>query len=275
LKAIPEICIPAGEISHGVATATASVGEFLWRLELAAWAGLILLLNLPLLTGGFAEAFSFRPSALGAGEWWRLFTHPFVHVSWYHLVLDAAAFLMAYAELRDRRRGERLGFVAAAGVGSLCAALWASPAIYTHGLCGLSGIAHGLTAVLGLELGVHNRDKLLRRVGLVTFLGVVVKSIFEAVTGQIAFASWHLGSLGTPIPVCHAGGVIGALLMWLVLRLAQRWYCRHFETAPSSTPDSFPTTEAIPLRGRFQRPRSIRRSIGACFPDRICKPARR
>jgi hypothetical protein len=42
-------------------------------------------------------------------------------------------------------------------------------------------------------------------------------SICEAVTGDVLFASWHLGSLGTPVAECHAGGVLGALLAWLFL----------------------------------------------------------
>ena len=84
-------------------------------------------------------------AAVRAGEWWRLVTYPFVHVSWYHLLLDAAAFFTAYVELRHRRGLERLGFVAAAGAGGLLAAWWLAPIVFTRGLCGLSGVAHGLT----------------------------------------------------------------------------------------------------------------------------------
>ena len=79
----------------------------LWRIELAACAILIVLLNLPLLEGRFDTRFAFLPEAVRAGEWWRVFTHPFVHVSLYHLALDAAAFFVLYAELRDNRRRER------------------------------------------------------------------------------------------------------------------------------------------------------------------------
>ena len=89
------------------------------NLALARGSGfaiLLVLLNLPLLTGGFAGFFAFLPDAVWAGEWWRLVTPPFVHVSPYHLLLDAAACFTAYAELRQRRGLERLGFVAAVGV---------------------------------------------------------------------------------------------------------------------------------------------------------------
>jgi hypothetical protein len=40
--------------------------------------------------------------------------------------------------------------------------------------------------------------------------GVVVKCVFEAVSGHILLESWHFGMLGAPIAVCHAGGVLGA-----------------------------------------------------------------
>jgi rhomboid family GlyGly-CTERM serine protease len=221
MKAIAEVHVSGEEISRSLDITARSVEKVLWRVELTAIAALIVLLNLPLITGQFAGSFAFLPSAVRAGEWWRLFTHPFVHVSWYHLLLDVTAFFVAYAELRNRRWLERLGLVAAAGAGGLLTAWWTAPVILTRGLCGLSGIAHGLTAVVGLELA-QSRDRLLRRVGLLSFAGVVLKSFVEALSGQIVFTSWHLGWLGTPIAVCHAGGVIGASMIWLLLARIDR-----------------------------------------------------
>lgn len=176
---------------------------------------LIGLLNLPLLAGGFATTFVFLPDKVSAGEWWRVFTHPFVHVSLYHLVLDASVFFLLYSELRDKTRFARFTLLLAAGAGSLLASLWAAPMIQTRGLCGLSGIAHGLAAVSALEVMRGAKDKTLWRLGLASLLLVVGKSMMEAVTGHIAFESLHFGQLGFPIAVCHAGGVLGALLAWL------------------------------------------------------------
>jgi rhomboid family GlyGly-CTERM serine protease len=195
-----------------------SLGRILWRLELGAFAALIALLNLPLLTGVFSTQFIFHPAAVRSGEWWRVFTHPFVHVSWYHLVLDALAFYFAYAELQRRRLWERLAFVAAAGVGGLLAALMASPLVAEHGLCGLSGVAHGLTAMAGLEMLCRSEESASRWSGLFCFVGVTGKSLLELLTDHILFASWHLGWLGTPIAACHAGGVLGALLLWMMFQ---------------------------------------------------------
>jgi rhomboid family GlyGly-CTERM serine protease len=203
------------ECGAALTTFRHSLGDNLWRWEIAAFALLIALLNLPLLTGVFSTQFIYHADAVNGGEWWRVFTHPFVHVSYYHLVLDALAFFLAYAELHHRCFPERIAFVVAASAGSLLAALVASPLIAAHGLCGLSGIAHGLTAVVGLEMLHRSHDPVSRWSGLFCFMAVTGKSLLELVTGQVLFASWHLGSLGTPIAVCHAGGVLGALLVWV------------------------------------------------------------
>jgi rhomboid family GlyGly-CTERM serine protease len=184
-------------------------------LEIGAFALLIALFNLPLLTGVFSTQFIYHPDAVNGGEWWRVLTHPFVHVSTYHLILDALAFFLAYTELQRRRFLERLAFVVAAGAGSLLAALVASPFVAEHGMCGLSGVAHGLTTVVSLEMLCRSKDPVSRWSGLFCFVGVLGKSLLELVTGQVLFASWHLGWLGTPIAACHAGGVLGALLIWI------------------------------------------------------------
>ena len=195
-----------------------SLRQVLWRFELAALALLIAVLNLPLLTGAFSTQFIFHPDAVGAGEWLRLFTHPFVHVSRYHLALDSLAFFLAYTELKQWSFRQRVTVMVLAGAGSLLVALAASPLITTHGLCGLSGIAHGLTAVVSLEMLRRSSDSASQWAGLLCFLCVTGKSLLELATGNVLFASWHPGWLGTPIAACHAGGVLGAALAWLIFQ---------------------------------------------------------
>lgn len=194
----------------------------LWRCELAILGAILVALNLPLLGGEFSTRFIYHPIPVAAGEWWRLFTHPFVHVSPYHLLLDAAAFFLGYIELKQWRLSSRLTLLGAAAAGGLNAALAASPLVATHGLCGLSGIAHGLTAVVSLELLRRANDRLSQWTAALCFIGVVSKSVFEAATGNVLFASWHLGSLGTPIAACHAGGILGALAASILLRTQKR-----------------------------------------------------
>ena len=141
-------------------------------------------------------------------------TFPFVHVSVYHLALDATAFFLLYSGLREQRRFNRLAFVVASALGSLLVSLFAAPQIYSVGLCGLSGVAHGLMAVSAREMMQTNDDKKTFWAGAISFLFVTGKAALEAITGQVIFTHWHFGNLGTPIAVCHAGGILGAIFVW-------------------------------------------------------------
>ena len=190
---------------------------FLHRPESLVFTLLLAAFNWPVLSGSVCHAMIFLPGAVQAGEWWRLFTHPFVHVSWYHLLLDGAAFLMLYESLADPSMVRRLAYVLAVGAGSLLISWWTAPAISVSGLCGLSGLAHGLMAVSALEMvDSRARHTLQRRLGWATFFLVVGKSALEALTGQAFFAFLHFGLMGDPVAVSHAGGVLGGLLAYLL-----------------------------------------------------------
>jgi rhomboid family GlyGly-CTERM serine protease len=181
------------------------------RIELAAWALLIGVLNLPLLWGGWNQGGAFNLGAVEAGQWWRIVTHPFVHLSWYHLLLDGAAFFLLYSGLRVKCARARLGCLLASATGSLLVSIWAAPEFRELGLCGLSGIAHGLMACSAVEM-ISGRGRGRRRIGFVFFWLVVLKSGIEAMTGGGAFSWLHFGLMGEPIAVAHAGGVVGGLL---------------------------------------------------------------
>jgi rhomboid family GlyGly-CTERM serine protease len=176
----------------------------------------ILAANVPVLLGLGPQALVFDAAAVAAGEWWRIVTHPFVHVGAYHLALDATAFLLLYVSLAEQRPGRRLGLVAGAAAGALLAARAADPHFAARGLCGLSAAAHGLMAVAALDmLRPEAGPRTMAAAGAAMFGIVVLKSALEAVTGQVALASLHIGPLGTPVAACHAGGVIGALCIHL------------------------------------------------------------
>ena len=116
-------------------------------------------LNSHLLGGSNANLQIFLPAAAASGEWWRLFSHPFVHLTWYHLLLDAGAFFILYTGLQEKRVTRKLIYMLICGGFSLAAALIFSPEIETRGLCGLSGIAHGLMAYSGLEIMQSRKDR--------------------------------------------------------------------------------------------------------------------
>lgn len=174
----------------------------------------IILANLTLIMDRACEPLIFFPNRVGMGEWWRTLTFPLVHVSWYHLLLDAGAFLFLYHGLQEVSAKRRLLYVASCGAGSLIASLLSSP--LTGGLCGLSGIAHGLMIISALEV-IHSSDRTLRNAGIICFLVVVSKSMFEAFTGNILFEFLHFGSIGSAVAICHAGGVLGGLCSHILL----------------------------------------------------------
>jgi len=196
---------------------------FRQKPEIILFVVLILVFNLPVLFGTVWNSMVFEPEAVRAGEWWRLLTHPFVHLTWYHLMLDGMAFLSLYCSLNERRIFVRLGYVVAAGTGSLVASWIAVPAISTSGLCGLSGIAHGLMAISAIEL--LGGDKTERRIGWISLILVLGKASFETITGKMVFGFLDFGLLGSPVAVSHAGGIIGGLIAMLVLAL-RRQTCR-------------------------------------------------
>ncbi len=171
------------------------------------WLALLAAVNAPLLAGRLPEAFMLRPDRVADGEWWRLLTHPLAHVSVYHLLLDAGAFLLLWNQLPAGRRG-CYTLLAAAGSLVFCALI---PGALEYGLCGLSGVAHGLMAAVGLDL---LREPATRRVGAVTLLTVVGKSVIEWGSGGDLFTGLHLGDVGRPVPAAHVGGILGAAAGW-------------------------------------------------------------
>lgn len=196
----------------------------------AGIASMLLLCNLHIFTSGNAAGLIYDPAAVEAGEWWRIVTHPFVHVTWYHLLLDGSAFFLLLSEMAHLRAGPKAAVIVCSTAGSLIAAQLASPIVAFHGLCGLSGTAHGMMAFTGLDLMRHSQKKLKENnnrnddwnllLGVAAFMIVVIKSGFEALTGKMAVAFLHFGLMGLPVAVTHAGGVLGGIVAYLFLEIS-------------------------------------------------------
>ena len=185
------------------------------KVELAGLAILLIFLNWSVFQGVCNFHLIFLPEAIRQGEWWRLFTYPFIHVTWWHLLLDGAAFLLLYRDLQERPWVQRVLVCIGSAVASLFVCLCADPMLSTRGLCGISAIAHGLMAVSALNLMGQSRDKLLFRIGLCSFVIVTVKCLIEVLTGKMVFTFLYFGMVGDPVAVTHAGGLLGALVAWL------------------------------------------------------------
>jgi rhomboid family GlyGly-CTERM serine protease len=174
--------------------------------------------SVPLLIGGETPAcLVYRPDLVARGEWWRVLTHPFAHVSRYHLLLDGAAVVSLLCALADRSAAARLAMVAASAAASLAAASLVPGETAVYGLCGLSGVGHGLMAGAAV-LGLGDADPASRRAARVVLAVVVVKAAVEAVTGTLLLDLVHMGDLGRPNRLVHIGGVAGGALAALVLR---------------------------------------------------------
>jgi len=193
------------------------------RPELLLFLALLAIFNIPVLTGSCCHSMMFQAIAVQSGEWWRLFTHPFVHVTWYHLLLDGTAFLALYHSLIDTSVVRRLLYVLAAGAGSLFLSWVTAPGISTSGLCGLSGIAHGLMAVSALELVAGQPPgSTERRIGQIGFFLIAGKAAVEALSGRMFFTFLHFGLMGDPVAVSHAGGIVGSLTAMLLFNRARQ-----------------------------------------------------
>ncbi len=184
-------------------------------VELGVWLALLVISNLHLLGISDPTALVFFPRAVIGGEYWRLFTHAWAHVSSYHLLLDATAFLSLYHALGRLPRAARLGGMLASLFGSVLIAWWASPEVAILGLCGLSGTAHGLMALVCLQrIKTTAHGSWESCIFAAALVGVVAKCLIEILAGGALLASWHFGLIGTPIVICHAGGLLGALAFW-------------------------------------------------------------
>jgi rhomboid family GlyGly-CTERM serine protease len=186
------------------------------RPDMLLFLGLVIFANTHLFGAGTAlsSRLVFFPSLVADGQWWRVLTYPFVHVTWYHLALDAGAFFLLYHDLREQRVGMRMLYVLASGAVSMTTALVVAPEATANGLTGLSGIAHGLMAVTALEMV---RDEERPWAGLAVLATVVLKSMYEAVSGHVIFEFMHMGLCGSPVAVCHAGGVLGGVMAFAVM----------------------------------------------------------
>jgi len=186
------------------------------KIELFIFAAIIVLCNTHLFTNSFPENTALFPEKLFAGEWWRILTHYFAHLSWYHLIIDSTAFLILFFSIDKKKR---YLYLIACAAGSLILPLIFSEIIYTNGLCGLSGIAHGLMVVVALDLAQNKETKI---IGWLAFSVVIIKTTIELAFSPAALSFLHFGDVGIPIAECHAGGIIGGLTTDFVLTKLKR-----------------------------------------------------
>lgn len=179
----------------------------------------IIMCNMHLFAGTTPAGLMFFPDRVAEGEWWRVLSHVFVHVSWYHLVLDVLAVMLLWSYMGLLGMMQRLILAVGCWGGSLLGAIY-SPLVSQTGFCGLSGVAHGMMCLVGLcwiasEWKAGSVAAVLPGVILVAVS--VGKSLYE-VSGKVSLLSGvHLGDLGVPIVLSHLGGVLGGVATLLLI----------------------------------------------------------
>lgn len=178
------------------------------NMELIVISALLIAVNLHLVTDGCKNPLIFVPGTSGPLGFAAFILHPLVHVSFYHLALDAGAFLYLWSGLQTSLT-HRIASLVISHAASFWGLMILAPDSATSGFCGLSGIAHGLMAVFCLEMAM-NRN--LRLAGLTGLCIVGGKCMFEVGFGHGLFAPWHMGYCGVPVPESHLGGFLGGFI---------------------------------------------------------------
>jgi len=152
-------------------------------------------------------------------EPWRLWTAHWVHLGWWHLILNLLALgLIPDIFAEASRRFFLLLFFTLPLLISVCLWLFQPHLMY---YAGLSGVLHGLYVALGLaaQSGTHRLE---RRIGQLICLGALIKVGWEYSTG----ISESQQLLGIPVVlVAHQYGLIWGALMsagyWIYHRKAK------------------------------------------------------
>jgi len=152
-------------------------------------------------------ALRYDRTALGEGEWWRLFTGHLVHLDLEHMALNTLGLILMWALFaRDYSPLRWLAILLVSAL-AISAGLWfRNPQIQWY--VGASGALHGVMTAGTLA---HLRRRDLDSGILATF--IVGKLAYEQFAGSMPFA----GQMSTVIDA-HLYGAIGGLAIALFLR---------------------------------------------------------
>jgi len=174
----------------------------------------VLLLAVFLLPEALLFQLTYERPHIQAGQWWRLLTGQFVHLSWGHVAINIAGIWVMYLLYAEHAAGWRYIAVVvllalASNFGMYC---FAEDITY---YVGFSGVLYGLFA-WGALRDVQQRIKL----GWLLLVGIVVKVTWEYCYGPVGIGAATADDLAV---AAHFYGVVGGLLValtsWLVQKL--------------------------------------------------------
>lgn len=158
------------------------------------------------------HALRYERAAVAAGEWWRLLTAHFAHLSWAHALLNAAALLLVLQIFRSVVQTAEWWLAAAAALLTIDAGLWwLEPGLDWY--AGASGVLHGLFAagLAGLWRGGE------RRLAVALTIGLIAKLAFEWWQGPLS------GTSDLPVvTAAHRYGAAGGVVVGVTMLLRGR-----------------------------------------------------
>ncbi len=150
-----------------------------------------------------SRALQYDRGAIAAGEWWRLLSGNFVHLGYWHLLLNVLS--LALLELLCPERlspAEWLRRLVVIGVGMSVCLYFFVPSVQTY--VGLSGLIYGLFA-LGLGRQALTRDE----IAIVSLIFLTARISWELVVGAPQSETKLIG--GGVVAESHLYGICSAI----------------------------------------------------------------
>lgn len=157
------------------------------------------------------QALRYERAALQAGQWWRILSAHFVHLSTVHTLLNLTGLALVGAVFRRELRIRDWCVAGVAGAGAIAAGLYVFN-MGTSWYVGLSGLLHGWFALGAAYVAERERG-----FGLALLGALAVKLGYEQLAG--ALPSTLALDPGPVVVAAHLYGALGALACYL----ASRW----------------------------------------------------
>ncbi len=174
----------------------------------------VITLVLELTGDGGRLALAYNRDALEAGEFWRLLTAHFVHLSVTHVLLNLAGLALVVWIVGHAYSWSQWLFVTFLSIVIIDAGFWfLSPELAWY--VGISGFLNGILAA-GLVVGIAGRE----RESIVLGVVVLAKLTWEQTVGPLPGSESTSG--GAVVVIAHIYGAVGGLLAAAFLWRSER-----------------------------------------------------
>ncbi len=151
------------------------------------------------------------PSIL-EGEIWRILSHPFAHLSFYHLTTDVLVFLVLFRELKCYGKTPIYFLILVCWVVSSFSAMVSLPVYGISTFGGLSGINYGLLMYYCMHQALTLGGKKIQIGFFLISVLLLISQILAGVFQMNLFENVHYGYVGRPILESHGGGILAGLI---------------------------------------------------------------